>query len=84
MPRELTCQLREKRVAMCHKLLELLKMEKTFGFARVVTRDELWLHLNASHARMKSISDDEHPVHPDQTIASEKQMLSVLWCIRGP
>jgi hypothetical protein len=69
---------------MCHDLLELLEMEETFGFARVVTGDESWLYLNCSHTHMSSMSDDNRPVRIDQTIANEKHVLTVLWSIKGP
>jgi hypothetical protein len=57
---------------------------KTFGFTRVGTGNESWLHLNDSHTHMWSVSDDEHHVRVDQTIASKKHMLTLLWSIKGP
>jgi hypothetical protein len=51
-PSELTYHLKEKRAVMYRESLELLNMEETFGFARVVTGDESWLHLKFSHTHI--------------------------------
>jgi hypothetical protein len=83
MPHEMICHLKEKRVVMLGELLELLQIEETFGFARVVTRNDSWLYLNYSHPRLWLVSDDERLVRVDQTITNEKQMLTVLWSIKA-
>jgi hypothetical protein len=83
VPRELACHLKEKRVVMCRDLLERLQMEDTFRFARVVIGDESWLYLNCSQTHMWSVPDDERRIRVDETIASEKHMLTVLWPIKG-
>jgi hypothetical protein len=69
---------------MCHELLQRLQIEETFGFAQIVTGDELWLYLNYSHNHMWSVSDDKCPVRLDEMIASEKHMLTLLWSINSP
>jgi hypothetical protein len=58
-------------------------MEEAFGFARVVAEDESWFYLNYSHTHMWSVSDDKRPVRVDQTIASKKHIVTVLWFIRA-
>jgi hypothetical protein len=80
---ELTHLVKEKRVVMCRELPELRQVEETFGFSLAVTGDELWLHLNCSHTHVWSVPDDERPVRADETIASKKPMLTVLWSITG-
>jgi hypothetical protein len=83
IPHELISHLKEKRVVMCGELLERLQMEEIFGFARVVTGDESWLYLNGSHTHIWLVSDRERPVRVDQTIASEKHILAVLWSFKA-
>jgi hypothetical protein len=81
---ELRCHLKEKIVAMCRELMEPLKMEESFGFARVVTGDESWLYLSYSHTHISSVCDDERAFRIDQSVPSEKHDLTVLWSMRGP
>jgi hypothetical protein len=68
---------------MCSEFLELVQMEETFGFARVVTGDESWLYLNHSHTHMWSMADDEGSVRLGQKNASEKHMFMVILPIKA-
>jgi hypothetical protein len=63
---------------MCRELLELLQMEETVRFTRLVAGDESWLYLNHSHTHMSSVSNDERPVRVEQAMAIEKQIITVL------
>jgi hypothetical protein len=64
--------------------LEREKRHDVSRIARERTGDESTLYLNYSHTHMRPVSDDECLVPVDETIASEKYMLTALWSRKVP
>jgi len=86
VPRQLTAELKERRVDACQELLKRFDAEADGFLRRIVTGDETWAHFHQPET--KKASKEWRPTSPRPKIfrtqpSAGKVMLTLCWDERG-
>ena len=88
VPRQLTAELKERRVCACQELLKRFEAESDGFLGRIVTGDETWVHYHQPETK-KASKERRHTSSPKpkkkiQTqLSAGKVMLTRFWVERG-
>ena len=88
VPRQLTAELKERRVDVCQELLKCFEEEGDGFLVRIVTGDETWVHYHQPETKKKASKERRHTSSPKpKKIRTQpfggKVMLTVFWDERG-
>ena len=81
IPKELSDELKAKRVIIATKMLETIQNSKKWG--NVYTGDETWVYLKNPRKSMWLQSGIKPPTSVKHTIGSKKVMITVIWSPSG-
>jgi len=87
VPRQLTAELKERRVDACQELLKRFEVEGDGFLGRIVTGDETWVHYHQQETK-KAIKEWHHTSSPKPKKfrtqpSAGKVMLTFFWDERG-
>ena len=87
VPRELTAELKRKRVENCQHLLDRYNIEGEEILSRIVTGDEKWVHHYEPESKRQRM-EWKHPGSPEKKKfktqpSAGKVMLTVFWDLKG-
>jgi hypothetical protein len=68
---------------MSQDLLQVLPLAKHHAWKYIVTLDEAWSYFSNRFDRIWLLHDELPPSFPNQTIASQKLMIPVVWNPEG-
>jgi len=87
VPRQLTAELKERRVHACQELLKRFKAEGDGFLGRIVTGDETWVHYHQPETKKASKewrhTSSSNPKKICTQPFAAKVMLTLLWDERG-